>query len=72
ALLSTVIVIFFLCSLLVIVVSFNNIVYACDKNSNQDALVVAVGSFLSASNEQGINWSPSEIKGQMTFNTVPC
>ncbi|CAF3996674.1 unnamed protein product [Rotaria sordida] len=62
----------FLCSLLVIVVSLNNIVYACDKDPHQGVLVVAVGSFLPASNEQGVNWSPSETKGQMTFNPVTC
>ncbi|CAF1049176.1 unnamed protein product [Rotaria sp. Silwood1] len=62
----------FLCGLLVTIVSLNNIVYACDKDPHQGVLVVAAGSFLSASNEQGINWSPSEIKGQMTFNSVTC
>ncbi|CAF4291459.1 unnamed protein product, partial [Rotaria sordida] len=45
---------------------------ACDKDPHQGVLVVAVGSFLPASNEQGVNWPPSETKSQMTFNPVTC
>ncbi|CAF2112062.1 unnamed protein product [Rotaria magnacalcarata] len=49
-----------------------NIIYACDKDPNEGALVVAAGSFLAASSDQGVNWSPSETKGQMKFNQGTC
>jgi hypothetical protein len=55
-----------------VVVSINNIVYACNVDPHQGILVIAAGSFLSASNDQGVNWSPTETKGQMTFNQVTC
>jgi hypothetical protein len=35
-------------------------------------LVVSAGSFLPDSSEQGVNWSSSETKGQMTFNQATC
>ena len=45
---------------------------ACSGGPHQGILVVAAGSFLSASSDQGVNWSPAEIKGQMVFNQITC
>ncbi|CAF1157066.1 unnamed protein product [Adineta steineri] len=58
--------------LVVAFIYFSKIAYGCDKDPHQGVLVIAAGSFLSASSEQGVNWSPSEIKGQMTFNQGTC
>jgi hypothetical protein len=58
--------------LLFVVTSLNKIVYTCNTDPHQGVLVVAAGSFLSAGSEQGVNWSPSIIKGQMTFNQATC
>jgi hypothetical protein len=58
--------------LIVAVITLGDVVLACNNDPHQGVLVVAVGSFLSDSSEQGINWSPSEIKGQMKFNTDTC
>ena len=52
--------------------SLHNSIHACDRDPHQGALVVAVGTFLSASSEQGVDWLPSETKGQMTFNQATC
>jgi hypothetical protein len=61
-----------LLSEVLLVLSLYSIVHACDKDPHQSVLVVAAGTFLSASSEQGVNWSPSETKGQMTFNSATC
>ncbi|CAF4073790.1 unnamed protein product, partial [Adineta steineri] len=58
--------------LVVAFIYFSKIAYGCDKDPHQGVLVIAAGSFLSASSEQGVNWSPSEVKGQMTFNQGTC
>jgi hypothetical protein len=63
----------FVSTLLVITcVSLNHFVHACDPDPHQGILVVAAGSFLSASTDQGVNWLPTETKGQMTFNQATC
>ncbi|CAM4986558.1 unnamed protein product, partial [Rotaria socialis] len=57
---------------IVVFISLNSIIYACDKDPNEGASVVAVGSFLAASSDQGDDWSPAETKGQMKFNQGTC
>ena len=52
--------------------AFNHGVSACDKDPHQGVLVVAAGTFLADSSEQGVNWAPADTKGQMTFNAVSC
>lgn len=56
----------------VVVVSLNNIIYACDTDPHQGSLLVAAGSFLADSSDHGTNWSPADTKGQMTFNQKTC
>jgi len=58
--------------LVVAFICLHNIVYGCDTDPHQGVLVVAAGSFLSVSSEQGVNWSPTETKGQMTLNQITC
>jgi hypothetical protein len=58
--------------LVVAFISLNNIAYACDPNPRQGMLVVAPGSYLADSSDHGTNWSPSDAKGQMTFNQATC
>ncbi|CAF2884515.1 unnamed protein product [Rotaria sp. Silwood2] len=57
---------------IVVLSSLNSIVYACNRDPHEGVLVVAAGNFLSASSDQGVNWSPAERKGQMTFNSATC
>jgi len=58
--------------LVVIFISVNNIAYTCDPDPYNETLVVAPGSYLEASSDQGTDWSPSDTKGQMTFNEGTC
>ncbi|CAF4748782.1 unnamed protein product, partial [Rotaria sp. Silwood2] len=55
---------------IVVLSSLNSIVCACNRDPYEGVLVVAAGNFLSASSDQGVNWSPAERKGQMTFNSA--
>lgn len=58
--------------LVVVALTFlSSVVYACN-NPHEGVLVVAAGSFLSVSSDQGVDWSPSDLKGQMTFNQAAC
>ena len=59
-------------SIFVVITSLGGIVYTYSTDPHQGVLVIAAGSFLAASTEQGVNWSPSETKGQMTFNQATC
>ncbi len=54
--------------LVVSFISLHRIISGCD----QGVLVIAVESFLADRSEHGINWSPAETKGQMTFNEATC
>ena len=58
--------------LFVVVVSLADLAFACDRDPHQGVLVVAAGTFLADSSEQGVNWAPADAKGQMTFNTGSC
>jgi hypothetical protein len=58
--------------LVVALISLNNIAYACDPDPHQGSLVDAPGSYLADSSDHGTNWSPSDTKGQMTFNQATC
>jgi hypothetical protein len=55
-----------------LIVAFISIISTCEQDPHQGVLVVAAGSFFVDSSEHGINWSPAETKGQMTFNEVTC
>ena len=58
--------------LVLVLIVLNSIIDACDPNPRQGALVIAPGSYLADSSDNGTNWSPTDTKGQMTFNPTTC